>query len=448
MESEIQLTHGPGGRILTNTGVWSPDGRWIVYDTRSDPAGDRFDGTRIETVHVETGEVRTLFESRNDACCGVATWHPHLDQVAFILGPEHPTMEWSYGPSRRQGVIVHAGAPGIAVNLDARDLVPPYTPGALRGGSHVHVFSPDGEWVSFTYEDEVLARFSTETADQHVNLRTVAVGVPTGPVRVGRGHRRNLVGMYFSAVAVRTTADPTPGSDEIKKAFEEGWVGTAGYVKPDGRLQRRALAFQGHVVALGGETIAEVFVVDLPDDIRIPGEGPLEGTSTRRPAPPRGAGQRRLTRTAGRRYPGIQGPRHWLRSSPDGSRIGFLAKDDGGVPQFWTVSPNGSVRVQLTSLDAGVCSAFSWSPDGSHVAFVSDSRVTTVEVGTGQVAYQTTRRGSGEMLRPEACVYSPDGTRIAFVVHHGHAGQGTNHIHIVAVPGPVARAATADRDPR
>src|SRR5688572_1745119 len=119
MPRETRLTSGPGGRILTNTGVWSPDGKWVVYDRRSDAAGDVFDGTRIETVHAETREVRTLYESRNGACCGVATWHPRAMKVAFILGPEHPTADWTYGPTRRQGVVVDAARPGVAVNLDA-----------------------------------------------------------------------------------------------------------------------------------------------------------------------------------------------------------------------------------------------------------------------------------------------------------------------------------------
>src|SRR5262249_8422416 len=70
---EKQLTFRPCGHILTNAGVWSPDGKWVVYDTRSDPAGCVFDGTRIERVHAETGAVRVLYESRNGACCGVAT---------------------------------------------------------------------------------------------------------------------------------------------------------------------------------------------------------------------------------------------------------------------------------------------------------------------------------------------------------------------------------------
>src|SRR5882672_9647302 len=55
---EKQITHGPGGRILTNTGVWSPDGEWLVYDTRGDAAGDGFNGATIEIVNIHTDEVR------------------------------------------------------------------------------------------------------------------------------------------------------------------------------------------------------------------------------------------------------------------------------------------------------------------------------------------------------------------------------------------------------
>src|SRR5205823_11573568 len=129
------------------------------------------------------------------------------------------------------------------------------------------------------------------------------------------------------------------GSDQIKRACEEGWIGTNGYVRADGARQRHALAFQGQVLTMGGETISEVYVVDLPEDLTQPGEGPLAGTETRRPCPPKGTHQRRLTFTADRKYPGLQGPRHWLRTSPEGSRIAFLMKDDDGAVQLWTVSP-------------------------------------------------------------------------------------------------------------
>jgi hypothetical protein len=410
---ETQLTDGPGGRILTNVNVWSPDGEWVVYDTRSDPAGDTFDGTRIEIVNVRTKEVRALYESRNGACCGVATWHPTEPKVAFILGPEHPTPDWTYGPARRQGVVVDARRPGVVAHLDARDLTPPFTPGALRGGSHVHVWSPDGKLVSFTYEDHVLAEQADPDAD--VNQRNVGVSLVGRTVTVPNTHRRNHAGEAFSVLVTRTATTPRPGSDDITRAFEEGWVGTAGYQRPDGTRQRYALAFQGHVRSADGEPVSEVFIADLPDDLTVPGDGPLEGTSTRRPAPPRGTTQRRLTDTTADRYPGLQGPRHWLRSSPDGSRIGFLKKDDAGVVQFWTVSPNGGPITQVTRNPHPIASAFTWHPDGRRVAFAMDNSVCLTDVLTGETTRLTLRSDDATAPRPEACVISPDGKRIAFV---------------------------------
>lgn len=407
---ETQLTSGPGGRILTNVNVWSPDGEWIAYDTRSDPAGDTFDGTRIEMVHVRTKEVRVLYESKNGAHCGVVTWHPTEPKVVFILGPEHPTPDWLYGPTHRQGVIVDARSPGVAANLDARDLTPPFTPGALRGGSHVHVFSPDGRLVSFTYEDHVLA---TGTGDS--NQRTVGVSVIGRPVRVPRTHPRNHDGEAFSVLAARTGGDLT-------RAFEEAWVGANGYVRPDGTRQRYALAFQGHVRTAAGETISEVFLADLPDDLSAPSDGPLEGTATRRPAPPRGMTQRRLTFTKG-----LAGPRHWLRSSPDGTRIGFLMADDAGVVQLWTVSPTGGPPVQVTRNAHPVASAFTWHADGRRVAFVMDGSVCVTDVATSATTRLTPR--TAYPPRPEACVFSPDGSRIAFV----RWVDGANQICVVAV---------------
>lgn len=410
---ERQITHQPCGHMLTNTGVWSPDGQWIVYDVRTSDAV--FDGPRIECVHGQNGQTRVLYESRHGAACGVATFHPHKDQVVFIHGPENPDANWSYGAWHRRGVVVDCDKPGAARNLDVCDIVPPFTPGALRGGSHVHVFSGDGQWVSFTYEDHVLAQFSDETDAHDMNLRTIGVSVPAGLVPVPRNHPRNHDGTYFSVLAVRVTAHPTPGSDEISRACEEGWIGVNGYRKRDGTWQSKALAFQGNVVTSTGQTISEVFVVDLPDDMTCPGEGPLEGTSTRRPYPPRGTMQRRLTFTGDRRYPGLQGPRHWLRSVPDGSRIGFLMKDTVGIVQLWTVSPNGGAPIQVTHLPWSISSAFSWSPDGMRLAFIADQSVLEVSVVTGRCVRLTPRVPVERAPLPHACVYSPDGHRIAFL---------------------------------
>lgn len=412
-QAERQVTHQACGHMLTNTGVWSADGQWIVYDVRASDAV--FDGTRIECVHRQSGETRLLYESRHGAACGVVTFNPRKDQVVFIHGPEHPDAEWSYGACHRRGVLVDCDKPGAARNLDACDIVPPFTAGALRGGSHVHVFSGDGQWVSFTYEDHVLAPFATETPAQDMNLRTIGVSVPDRSVQVPRSHPRNHDGAFFSVLAVRVTAHPRPGSDEIMRACEEGWVGTNGYRKTDGTWQNKALAFQGHVVTSKGQTISEVFLVDLPEDMTRPGDGPLEGTSTRRPFPPRGAAQRRLTFTGDRAYPGLQGPRHWLRSSPDVTRIGFLMKDAAGIVQLWTISPNGGTPVQVTRLPWSMASAFSWSPDGARVAFIADQSVMEVAVDTGRCARLTPRVPEDGAPLPFACVYTPDGNYIAYL---------------------------------
>lgn len=431
MADPRQITHDPKNHILTNIGVWSPDGKWIVYDTRSDPAGAFFDGSTIEQVNVETGEVRVLYRSQRGAHCGVATCHPMDDRVIFILGPEDPTTDWQYSAYHRQGMIVSPASPDVAIHMDARDIVPPFTPGALRGGSHVHVFCPDGQWVSFTYEDHVLAQFADDSAGNDVNQRNIGVAISGRPVHVSQRHPRNHDSEFFSVLVTRTTARPRPGSDEISRACEEGWVGTLGYLKADGTRQRRAIAFQGQVITADGKSISEAFIVDLPDDLTQVGDGPLAGTQTRAPFPPKGCVQRRLTFTANRKFHGLQGPRHWLRSSVDGSRIAMLMKDDTGIVQLWTVSPLGGAPLQLTHNPWPIASAFSWSADGKRIAHAMDNSIFITDAETGISTRLTPRYDHATAPRPEACVFSPDGSRIALVRNIPAGSTAFNQIFVV-----------------
>jgi hypothetical protein len=412
---ERQITHAPHGHILTNIGAWSHDGAWIVYDVRSDAAGAVFDGQRIERVRADTGEVQVLYEAHRGAHVGVVTCSPIDDRIVFIHGPEQPTPDWEYGPAHRRGVVQSPGNSRNVANLDARDLVPPFTPGALRGGTHLHTFDGAGEWVAFTYEDHVLAR-RTSFPTRLIQERNIGVSVPIGrPVEVSTGHPRNHSGSHFSVLVTKTVNAPEPGSDEIARACEEGWVGTAGYQRADGHWQR-AIAFQGTVVTPQGESISEVFIVDLPNDITRAGKtGPLEGTPTQLPQPPWGCAQRRLTFTAERKHPGLQGPRHWLRSSPDGSRIAFLMRDEAGIVQLWTVSPLGGEPRQLTHHTLDIASAFSWSPDGRAIAHAMDHSICLTDARTGVSRRLAPRVEGGPSPRPEACVISPDGRRVAYV---------------------------------
>ncbi len=436
--AERQLTHAAHGHRLTNLNVWSPDSRWIVYDVRT--ADNVFDGDRIEQVNVATGETQRLYEAKNGAGCGVATYHPFEWKVVFIHGPENPTSNWSYGATRRRGSVVDVRLPVEARPLDAMNYAPPFTPGALRGGSHVHVFSPDGQQVSFTYEDEVLARLGPagEGSRHDLNQRNIGVafrrqsgdaGSMEGGVQVARTHPRNHDGDYFSVLVTRTVNAPRPGSDEISRAYEEGWV--------LGGPRRRAIAFLGDVVALNGRTHAEVFIVELSRNLAVAGDAPLEGTATTRPAPPRNVGQRRLTFTSERKFPGVATtPRHWMRAAPDGSEIAFLMKDDAGIVQLWTASPQDGLVRQVSHNAADVASALSWHPGGRAVAHVMDGSVCVTDVATGRTRRLTERRTGSDTPQPFACVFSPDGEQIAFMRNVAAGGATYSQIFVIPFSAP------------
>lgn len=423
-----QLTFADHNHLLTNTAVWSHDGVWIYYDVRSDLAGSTFDGQRIERVHVATGRVEVVYQSSDGAHCGVVTANPVDDRIVFIHGPQRPTEAWTYGASRRRGVVVDPRT-GSAANLDARDLVPPFTPGALRGGTHVHVYSGDGRWVSFTYEDQVLE--ATDDREAQANQRNVGVATPDGPVVVPKNHPRNHDGQAFSVVVTQTVDEPAPGSDEISRAYSDAWIGANGYVRADGSRQQRALAFIGNVVSTRGEVVPELFVVDLPESVTTPGEQPLCGTAATRPAPPRGARQRRLTHTVDRKFPGLGDVRHWPRSAPDGSRIAFLMRDDAGRTQLWTITPAGEELKQLTRNDFPIESAFSWRPDGKALACRAGGRLCQVDASSGETRPILGDATEDAPPRPEAVVYSPDGNSIALMRTVQSATGRYNQIFVV-----------------
>jgi len=421
-----QLTRQRQQHHLTNTGIWSWDGNWIYYDIRSDTNGSVFDGTRIERVHTGSGEVEVVYQAQRGVCVGVVTASPVENKIAFIHGPEDPTADWSYCAYHRHGVCMRPGQDTQVQHLDARDVVDPFTPGALRGGSHVHVFDQKGEWVSFTYEDHVLA-MNPENGQS--NQRNVGVSIPNNTVTVPKTHRRNHDGDCFSVVVTQTHDDPKIGTDQICKAYEDAWIGSKACDQPVGVGQSRALAFIGDVSVDGSpsgdeasrassrkqtKTVPELFVVELPANCMIAGSEPLQGTAHSRPAPPAGTVQRRLTRTTDRAYPGLATDvRHWPRSKPDGSKIVFLMRDDNGVVQLWSISPNGGSPQQVSFGSETVGSAFSIHPSGDLVACVIGNSICEVSLDDGSVEI-VAEQNDRLVCLPFAGVYSPDGNEIAF----------------------------------
>ncbi|MGE6981884.1 DUF3748 domain-containing protein [Kluyvera intermedia] len=390
-----QVTFSPRNHQLTNTRTWTPDSQWLVFDVR--PSGASFTGDTIERVNVHSGEVEVIYQAREGAHVGVVTVHPFADQYVFIHGPENPDAQWQYDFHHRRGVVTTLAE---TRNLDALDITAPYTPGALRGGSHVHVYSPCGQYVSFTYNDHVMHEY-----DPALDLRNVGVAAPYGPVLPRGQHPREYSGSHWCVLVSQTTAQPQPGSDDINRAYEEGWVSS------------QALAFIGDTVSLSGEKVPELFLVELPrteSDWKQAGDAPLAGTDTTLPAPPMGVCQRRLTFTHQRAYPGLVNvPRHWVRCNPQGTKIAILMRDDNGIVQLWLVSPQGGEPQQLTHNTSDIQSAFNWHPSGNWLGFVLEERIAICAADSGAVTFLTNDHANPPSA--DAVVFSPDGHTIAWM---------------------------------
>ncbi|QKN79888.1 DUF3748 domain-containing protein [Scandinavium goeteborgense] len=395
-----QITFTARHHQLTNTQTWTPDSQWLVFDVR--PSGASFTGKTIERVNIHSGETDVIYTAPEGAHVGVVTVHPQDERYVFIHGPENPDDSWQYDFHHRRGVVTFQGE---THNLDAMDITPPFTPGALRGGSHVHVYSPNGERVSFTYNDHVMHEH-----DPALDLRNVGVAAPYGPVTPSGHHPREYAGSHWSVLISQTTPTPQPGSDEINRAYEEGWVGNT------------QLAFIGDTLSLSGEKVPELFIVTLPTDEagwKQKGDAPLCGTEQTLPAPPADVVQRRLTFTHDRAYPGLASvPRHWVRCNPQGDSIAFLMRDDAGVVQLWLIAPDGSGMRQLTQC-SGIQSAMNWHPSGEALGFVLEDRIAMCDAQSGDIRFLTADHENPPS--GDAVVFSPDGKAVAWMQEtHGY----------------------------
>jgi hypothetical protein len=249
-------------------------------------------------------------------------------------------------------------------------------------------------------------------------------------------HPRNQSGSHFCAIVTRTCDEPRHGSDEISKAYEESWIGNNGYTKPDGSRQKRALAFLGDVRCSLGQLFTELFVVDLPDDLISlchlywPAN---RGRIHHRLEPPPEIQARRLTYTADTSLPGIQGPRFWPRSSPDGKWIYVLKKDSQGIVQFWRADINEGGLQKLTSNPVSITSCFTVSGDGKWLAHIMDRSVCVTNCNTGKTIRLTESFTERFAPRGEACVWNPAGDRIAFVAPSTHGDDLFNQVFIIDI---------------
>lgn len=355
MKTPVQLTFGNYGHTLHHCQVISPDNHWLVYDTRNSDTEIGIT-TRIERVNVETFEVEVLYEVKNANSygpgVGAATYSPIEDRIIFIHGISNSTADKPYGMSRRTGVSININNPNVPIYMDARNIYPPFTVGALRGGTHSHCWNSTGDLISFTYNDFVLEE--NNIPDE----RVVGVMFPK-KVKVPLDDlAENISGEMFSVIVTDIVNIAKNGSDEIEKAFDECWLGN-----------KRTIAFQGWVRDENGNRKTEIFKVDLPNDLTFPRENyPLEGTDYARPSTPKGINCKRVTNT----LKGVSSFRHWLRTSPDGDRIYFLKEDDNLNTNLFVVYLNNGQIKQLTYHEYSIDSPFNISPNGLDFVYFSN----------------------------------------------------------------------------
>lgn len=390
---ERVLTTTPTGHQIHHCQVFSPDGRFIYYDARNDETMLAA-SCLIGRVELATGQEQILYQVTNAAPhgpgVGGVTCDPVNGRLAFIHGLANASAAEPYAPHRRCGMSLDAN--GKIIHLDARDLTEPITPGALRGGTHAFHWAPDGNRLSFTYND-AMAPLRPAPYD----LRTVGVMTPGHPVGVAAATPgTEFSGDAFATLLVPVTPTPTPGSDELLRAFDEGW------------LDPGHLAFFGILRTASGTDLTEVMLAEVPPD-----PGVTTFRSAALPEPPHGITIRRLTHTDQRRYPGVQGPRHWVRPAPDGSLVAFLAKDDRGIVQIFAVAPAGGELRQLSRLEVSVASPFAWSPDSKFLACAAGGCVQLIEAVSGQARALTEPGPPDQAPRYSVC-FSPTGNRVAY----------------------------------
>ncbi|NGM61338.1 DUF3748 domain-containing protein [Sphingobacterium sp. SGG-5] len=389
--SEItMLTSSDMGHTIHHSNAFSKDDEWIVFDGRNDDTKIGETAT-IGVVNIETGEEKIIYQTQHQTIygpgVGAVSFSPTADHVIFIHGLNNADSVKPYAMSRRVGVGIDLTSPMQAFHYDARDVLSPYVPGSLRGGTHSHGWSGDGQLISFTYNDEFV----------DPDLRTVGVMVPTSSPVVVEKHVANNDGEMYAAIVTDVVRDPKWGSDEISKAFDECWVG-----------DKHTIAFQGHTKNEQGETITEIYVVDIDEEV-VKADAVAVGGEGERPRVPQGIRQRRLSHTK----KGLSDLRHWLRSSADGQYIYALAKDEHERNQIVQCNVQTGALDYISTFDFSVSSPINISYSKDKITFIANNNVYLFDIASREVR-QLTSYEAGDLPLVGAPVFSRKDDRIAF----------------------------------
>ena len=386
---EKQISVSLKTHALDNNDNFSPDGRFLCYDTRGTVYNENLANSKsIEKVEIATGRETVLWDppsiTGEEAAPGVAaaSYHPLENKVIFIHGPdlEEVDKRGYYSIRNRTAMEVDGEENKTYQKVDMRDISSEKTiPGAHRGGTHRHEYSRDGKRIGFTYDDFLVQEYD----------RTIGFMQPDAHVPEGYTH-------YFSLI-LKPAKKGKSKAGEIEKAYGDSWIDAAGTMR----------AFIGKVRAQNGmDYDNDLYVADIPDDIDI--STSHAGTHDQYPEPPEGIAIRRLTQ--GMDVTGI------VRGSPDGTQVAFAAPDKDGIDQVYITNALGSDKqpTLLTRLASPV-SSIRWHPSGEWVFFISNGNVFVTYLGSRLESGLTIQLSDDRLLRDQLVV-SPDGNLLAYII--------------------------------
>ena len=391
---EKQITFTPMGHDLDNNDNFSPDGKWLCFDTRETVEFGIHNSQSIWIVNIDTGEEVLLYKVPKSITAkegatpgpapgiGAVSFNHAKAEVAFIHGPplDEVPVRGPYDFPNRTGARIALDQIGLRHWLDKRDIATDRdtTPGAHRGGTHRHEYSYNGNRIGFTYNDFLQKEYD----------RTVGYMEPHPDAPKGVSH-------YF-ALIVPVVPIGTSKPGELEKAWGDSWIGR------DGRMR----AFIGKVRNPDGETYEQsLYVADVPLNVDITTAD--AGSATQFPTPPKGITIRRLTTT----WAGAI-----VRGSADGKLIAYYAKDTNDKNQVFIIPADGSKEpVQATHFAEGAGPGVRWHPSGNSIICLSNDGVATTCVKPGPLFGKTiflTDQGTNAMRAK--LVMSWDGTMIAY----------------------------------
>jgi hypothetical protein len=391
---ERQISFSDKNHALDNNDNFSPDSRFLCYDTRGTMYNENLANCKsIEKIEIATGVETILWQPESvtgeQAAPGVAavSWHPKEDKVIFIHGPllEDVKDRGYYGITNRTGVEVSADGLGTITKVDMRDVATdrPTTPGAQRGGTHRHEYTRFGNRIGFTYDDFINTNYD----------RTIGYLEPNTKAPAGYTH-------YF-AVLIKPAEKGTAKPWEIEKAYGDSWV------DPDGKMR----AFVGKVRAENGiDYQTDLFVADIPDSVDI--TAAFSGNGNEYPEPPSGIQIRRLTHSGK-----VEGN---VRGSFDGKTIAYVAPDTAGVMQVFVINSHGSdlhsdvnQKPRQLTLFSENASNPRWHPKKNWLFVISGGNIAAVCAEPGDNFGKTLMLTSDNQDRNELVV-SNDGNMLAY----------------------------------